>query len=306
LLSEISENPLFTVICLCFNHEKHVIESLDSVVNQSYKNIEIIIVDDFSSDNSTKTIQNWLKVSDTNLNISFIKNKENKGHTTSFNIALEVSKGCFVIDLATDDLLNKDCVENHFNNFKKNPNSGVSFSNVENVDVSLSHLNFFYRIKESENYVMDFKPQSGNLYNELLAKFYINACGMCVKREVYQFLNGYDSSLDYEDFDFWVRSSFVFKYCYGDFISVKKRILEDSHSTLANTIKKNQFRRDLSTYKVCLKAYRQNKTQGNYKALNYRIIHELKMAVRTTNYILAKKYVFLYIRSYLKNCCKYS
>jgi glycosyltransferase involved in cell wall biosynthesis len=55
-----SQYPLVTVICLCYNHADYVIESLNSVINQDYKNIELIILDDCSKDDSVIIIESWL------------------------------------------------------------------------------------------------------------------------------------------------------------------------------------------------------------------------------------------------------
>ena len=49
--------PLVTVICLCYNHERFVTEAIESVINQTYSNIQIIVVDDASSDNSKTKIK---------------------------------------------------------------------------------------------------------------------------------------------------------------------------------------------------------------------------------------------------------
>ena len=53
------KNPLVTVICLCYNHAEFVVESLNSVVNQNYKAIELIILDDCSTDDSVTIIENF-------------------------------------------------------------------------------------------------------------------------------------------------------------------------------------------------------------------------------------------------------
>jgi glycosyltransferase involved in cell wall biosynthesis len=53
--------PLVSVICLSYNHEAYVVEALNSVINQTYPNIELLIADDYSTDNSVGIIQDWLK-----------------------------------------------------------------------------------------------------------------------------------------------------------------------------------------------------------------------------------------------------
>lgn len=55
------DNPLVSVICLSYNHEKYVVAALESVMNQTYSNIELIIADDCSRDNSKRVIESWLK-----------------------------------------------------------------------------------------------------------------------------------------------------------------------------------------------------------------------------------------------------
>ena len=95
------DKSLVTIICLCYNQEEFVLESLESVISQDYNQIELIIVDDCSTDNSKIVIENWL------LNfpqIQFIANNTNLGNTKSFNKALKLAKGKYIIDLAADDV----------------------------------------------------------------------------------------------------------------------------------------------------------------------------------------------------------
>src|ERR1700749_5034941 len=93
---------LVTVICLCYNHENFVTESLFSVMNQDYAFVELIIVDDCSTDNSKNIIKKWLLDYP---EVRFISNEINLGNTKSFNKALQFAKGDYIIDLAADDVL---------------------------------------------------------------------------------------------------------------------------------------------------------------------------------------------------------
>lgn len=54
------ENPLVTVIVVSYNHSKYIEENLDSIKNQTYKNIQLIVADDASKDNSAETFEQWL------------------------------------------------------------------------------------------------------------------------------------------------------------------------------------------------------------------------------------------------------
>ena len=56
-----NNRPYVSIIACCYNHEKFVEETLDSVKSQTYKNIELIIIDDFSTDDSVKKINTWIR-----------------------------------------------------------------------------------------------------------------------------------------------------------------------------------------------------------------------------------------------------
>ena len=94
-------NPLVTIICTSYNHAKFIEQSLNSVINQRYKNIELIIADNASEDNSVEVIENWLK---NHNGIKFIKNESNLGITRSFNKAVKYANGTFLMDLSGADV----------------------------------------------------------------------------------------------------------------------------------------------------------------------------------------------------------
>jgi len=110
------------------------------------------------------------------------------------------------------------------------------------------------------------------------------------KRQVIEELGGYDEELDYEDFDFWVRSSRKFKYCYTDKVLVKKRKVFGSLSS-KQTQKGNTHL--MSTLRVCEKAFKLNTTSQDKSALNKRLRFEARQCLRTENYQLISGFLNL-------------
>jgi glycosyltransferase involved in cell wall biosynthesis len=111
-------NEWVTVIALCYNHSAFLEEALDSIQHQTYPYIELIIVDDASTDDSVARIQQWIEKNNKG---TFIKNSENIGNCKSFNKAFKQSKGAFIIDFSLDDVMMHDKIEKQFLFFKNQP-----------------------------------------------------------------------------------------------------------------------------------------------------------------------------------------
>lgn len=284
------ENPLVTVICLCYNHESYLIESLNSVLNQSYPNIEIIIADDYSSDNSVSLIKNWIG----NKNIPFIQNKTNIGNTKTFNSAFKFSKGDFIIDLALDDVLYPTSIEDRVNKFNttKYKNLGVVFSNIELIDEAGNHISYLYELNEKNEAIK--KPKTGNIYKDLVHSYFLNATSMLIKTEVLKKLDGYNEDLSYEDVDFWFRSSRIYDYDYVDKVLIKKRQVKNSLSS--NFKRKSGKHLANTSYKNCKMAFKLNQNKEEHKALINRVVYELKLAFNNKHYKLAFYHFFLFLR----------
>ena len=154
-------NPLVSIICLSYNHASYVTEALESVLNQSYTNIELIIADDCSSDNSKEVIENWLIK---HPNILFIPNTINLGNTKTFNNAAKHAKGDYFIDLAADDILLPNCVELQIKTFQNSnyTNVGIVYANINLVNEDGNFISVYYN--DDEN------PESGDIYIMELAE----------------------------------------------------------------------------------------------------------------------------------------
>ena len=292
------DNPLVSIICLCYNHELYLIESLNSILNQSYQNTEIIIVDDFSSDNSPKIIKQWISQNKIG---SFISNETNIGNTKSFNKALKLSSGDYIIDFATDDLLHPDFITCHLQNFKqkRNLNAGVSYCNVELINNDDKHLYYHFEV-DANNQSIE-KPKEGDIYKELIHSYYLNPIGIFIKREVLEHLDGYDESLLYEDVDFWIRSSRSYPYIYVDKVLAKKRILTTALSAKFKEGGKKQGLMGRSTYKICKKAFYLNKHKLEYEALVNRCTYECKLALKNKDFSLASRFFILMLKGIIKS-----
>ena len=187
------QNPLVTIICLCYNHGKYVVEALNSVLNQTYSPIQLIIADDCSNDDSVLIIAQWLK---NNPDVLFIKNPINLGNTRTFNSLLKYAKGEFIIDLAADDLLLPNTVALQIETFQKSAYKklGIVYGNVELIYPDGSHLYNFFKTDSNGKRVL--QQPVGDIYLGLLS-MQNNVCSVSsmVKKEVYDKLNGYDESL---------------------------------------------------------------------------------------------------------------
>lgn len=287
--------PLVTIICLCYNHEQFVVEALNSVINQTYKNIELIIVDDRSSDNSVNVIKEWLK---NHPEIPFIANEKNQGNTKAFNKGLKISKGDYIIDLAADDVLMENCVALQINQFQNSTyeNLGIVYGGLELIDENNNTIGNFFDIYNSNTSGKE--NRSGDIYKGLL-NMQNNVCSVSsmVKREVYDRFSGYDESLAYEDYDLWIKTARYYNFDFIDTILVKKRELTTSLTSYrVRRWNKKTWKLGFSTYKILLNALHLNQSKDEYSAILKRIRLETKIAIKTGNFLLFLRYIWMELK----------
>ena len=100
--------PKISIISPIYNREKFITRFIGSIQNQNFKDIEIILVDDNSFDNSVKLIEKYKKV---DKRIILIKNKKNKGTFATRNLGVLISRAKYVIIPDPDDIISKDIIE---------------------------------------------------------------------------------------------------------------------------------------------------------------------------------------------------
>ncbi|HEX6224607.1 MAG TPA: glycosyltransferase [Chryseolinea sp.] len=276
-------SPKVSIICTCFNHEQFVIECLESVLSQTYQHYELIVVDDGSTDGSVAVIE---KFQQQHPNFAFLRLEKNGGICHAFNTAFKISTGDFIIDLAADDVLLPDRLEIGVKEFEALDDSvGVIFGDAEWIDAHGKRL-----FLHSEKYPHTSIP-SGDIYKDLIERYFICSPTMMFRRSVVNALGGYNEALTYEDFDFWIRSSRIFKYHYQARLLVKKRKLK-------NSLSHNQFKilntHGMTTYHVCTKILELNRNRREQEALRKRIQYEIRQSFRNLDLSLAYRYFSLW------------
>ena len=136
-MQKISQNPLISVIIPCYKHEKFVERCLNSVAAQTYDNIEVIIVDDCSPDNSVKKIEqvinskSWIAKFDNRT--KFYPFNQNQGAHNAINHGIKQSTGELIAILNSDDLYHQDRLS-RIVEVMQNQNHQFVFSRVQYID----------------------------------------------------------------------------------------------------------------------------------------------------------------------------
>lgn len=104
--------PMISFVVTSYNYEKYILKTLESIKAQTYRNFEIIIVDDCSNDNSCKIIEDFISENQ-DLKITLIKQSSNQGQMASMIKGLESAQGQFVSFIDSDDILMPDYAKNH-------------------------------------------------------------------------------------------------------------------------------------------------------------------------------------------------
>ena len=107
-----NQNPLVSIIVITYNSAKYVLETLESAKAQTYQNIELIVTDDCSTDNTIEICRNWLAEN----NQRFVQTKlitveQNTGIPANCNRGLYAAKGEWIKYIAGDDILMPDCIK---------------------------------------------------------------------------------------------------------------------------------------------------------------------------------------------------
>lgn len=193
------EQPLVSIVVVSYNHAKYIRENLDSIKAQTYPNIELIVADDASSDNSVKVYEQWLMENDYPAKKNF--HAKNTGLSAMLNECMALVTGRFVKLISADDYLHKDYVTKtvlaletlghkygavHTNTFSVDEHSNIS----EGVDFNL--LN-------------DISPEE--FKDKLISTNLVSAPSVLMRSDVLRETGEYDETTIVEDYSRWLKIS---------------------------------------------------------------------------------------------------
>ena len=184
-------NPLITVYITNYNYGKFVKKAIDSVLNQTFKDFELIIIDDGSKDKSTKIIKQFQ-----NKNKIKVVFQKNKGLIVSNNLALRMSKAKYIMRLDSDDWLDPHALEIMFNILERNKKISLVFPDYYEVDKNGKIIGQVRRHDFKKVKLLD-QPAHG-------------ACTM-IRKENLLDIGGYDEEFSCQDgYYLWLK--FIKKY----------------------------------------------------------------------------------------------
>lgn len=194
--------PLVSVVAACYNHARFLKETLDSIVAQTYPNIQLIVTDDASKDNSVAVIQEWM-ANHPEWNVTLLANPKNEGICKTFNKGLQHSKGKYFQVIACDDVMLPHKIATQVEALEKASEEVVmvhSDARVLGEQSEVLHDSFwaFWGFKT---------PTAPTPFEQLIEQNTIMAPSVLLRREVMVAEGGYDESLCYEDWDLWLRLS---------------------------------------------------------------------------------------------------
>ena len=198
--------PLVSVVMCTYNGSKFIDEQIKSIINQDYKNIELIIVDDCSIDDTPQKIESWCKEY---AFISFYQNENNLGYNKNFEKAMQMANGEFITISDQDDIWLPEKISASLACYNETP--GVSLVHCQNISLKngiLNHKRCKLRI-----------PLEGNDTRRLFLYALIPGHSMLFKRDLLEKIIPMPQGILY---DLWISA---IACCHGNIKSVNKALV---------------------------------------------------------------------------------
>ena len=232
--------PLVSVIMPVYNGEKFLKYSIESILNQTYRNFEFIIIDDGSTDNSLKIIKEYQKK---DKRIKVIENKKNLGIAFSYNQAINLAKGDLIACMEADDISNKNRFYFQVSEFIREKDLIIVGSNIEIIN------------EKNKTIGLRLYPYSHKkIIKSIIFKSPFAQPSVMFKKKIYFISKGYNEQYkNAMDYDLWFRilklgkgkniQKYLLKYRIHKNQSKSKKLKNQLKETI-NIQKKYLFKKD--------------------------------------------------------------
>jgi len=261
----VEKQPLVSVIMPCYNGEKFISEAIESVINQTYQNWELIIVDDGSKDKSKEIIKQYCA---TDNRITYIQHKKNKGIPFARNTGIKISNGEYIAFLDQDDLWLPEKLKEQVGIFKedKKQKIGLIFSNLLFMkDGKINSRSWPSKRVPKNLEIMSFEE----ITRILFMNNFIPIVTVLIRKQCFDNLGFLDEKLigGADDYEFFIRLASTFRLKYQmyplairrehkDNFSKMERFLKDEIFILEKTIKRQPQLQELKKFKLAELYYR--------------------------------------------------
>jgi len=287
--------PLVSVIMPSFNHSKYIEKSIRSVINSNYNNIELLIIDDGSKDNSFEIARKILGGQNILTNY-YLEKQENCGIVKTLNNLIFRSKGEYIALLASDDMLTPNGIEDRVLYLEKNKMVDAVFGRAHLMDqydnvISLNASKYLYYADEK-------LLKSRYIKYELVLRW--SAVGPCLllRKNLYDKIGVYNEKYCVEDRDFYLRMLAINKIAYIDKVVSMYRIHNSNISRSRETKRNNRIQCaniNIDNYKsfrsILLSVYlRSYKIDNLFLKVKFNIIY---IVYKTLRYFIIAIYLYL-------------
>lgn len=262
-----NHRPLVSVIVSCYNHEKYIEECILSVLSQDYGNIELLVVDDGSSDASVDVINRLKEKYD-----FYFLAQENKGLTRTLNETIAKSKGEYIVPLGSDDVMLPHRISTQIEYIKDKPEVGICGGNIELIDSdgalypeSRQGRDVPFRRMNFEDIFLERKP-------------YVPATTLLIRREALEAVGGFDEDNRLEDLMIELKITKA-----GYYIDCIPVVLAKYRKHATNTYKNHKF-----MIKSILDTYARFSDHPEYEYVKYKFLNSMFLKVANRDRKLAK------------------
>lgn len=280
------ENPFVSVLIASYNHEKFAKEAVESVLNQTYKNFELIIINDCSTDNTKKVIQS---IHDPR--IKFYSNKTNLGFMKTRNLLLKKAKGELIAFHDTDDVWLPEKLEKQINIMKNDPSISACFTAASIIN---EHGTIYTEQSECDAPLDLYKQQKKSM-SEIAKHFFykgnfLSHSSVLIKKNIIDKLGDFDVRyLQLQDFDYWCRLVSQYNIYITSDILMYVRRASHGHTGLSSNTDTNSIRLINESINIIYNFVNNLSKERFIYLFNNELLHKIE----SDNDLLAEKYLLL-------------